>query len=85
VTRVPAEALEELAGGEQALREVDDLLEKLGAIDPRLRQVVEWKVFEGLPMEQIAERLGCAPRSAARYRSLPAPGCRKLFAMTPAL
>ena len=69
VMRVPAEALEQLPAGEDALREVGELLDGLGAIDSRLRQVVEWKVFEGLPTEQIAERLDCSPRSAARYWS----------------
>lgn len=69
VTRVPADALDEMGASEDALREVGELLDALAAIDPKLRQVVELKVFEGLSMDQVAERLGCAPRSAARHWS----------------
>jgi RNA polymerase sigma factor (TIGR02999 family) len=64
--RVPDVVLDNVAAGEEAFSEVADVLDKLGALDPRLRQVVELKVFEGLSTEQIADRLGCAPRSAAR-------------------
>jgi RNA polymerase sigma factor (TIGR02999 family) len=46
--------------------EIDDLLEKLAAIHPRLRSVVEMKVFEGLDVEDIAHRLQIAPRTVAR-------------------
>lgn len=59
-------ALEELPNGEDAWRELGDLLTSLESIDPRLRQVVEMKVFEGLAVEQIAEQLGCSPRTVAR-------------------
>ena len=48
------------------LQEIDDLLENLAAIHPRLRSIVEMKVFEGLPVEQIAARLDIAPRTVAR-------------------
>ncbi len=48
------------------LQEIDDLLNKLAAIHPRLRSVVEMKVFEGLSMEEIADRLLVAPRTVAR-------------------
>ena len=48
------------------LREIDDLLEHLAAIHPRLRSIVEMKVFEGLPVEEIAARLDIAPRTVAR-------------------
>jgi RNA polymerase sigma factor (TIGR02999 family) len=65
--RVPDDVLENVAAGEEAFSEVADVLDKLGALDPKLRQVVELKVFEGLSTEQIADRLGCAPRSVARY------------------
>lgn len=59
-------ALEELPDGEAAWRDLGDLLCSLETIDPRLRQVVELKVFEGLAVEQIAERTGCSPRTVAR-------------------
>ena len=49
-----------------AAQEIDDLLENLAAIHPRLRSIVEMKVFEGLSMDEIADRLQIAPRTAAR-------------------
>jgi RNA polymerase sigma factor (TIGR02999 family) len=52
--------------GTATLQEIDDLLDKLAAIHPRLRSVVEMKVFEGLPVEEIADRLKVAPRTVAR-------------------
>jgi RNA polymerase sigma factor (TIGR02999 family) len=60
------EALELAASGEQNLREIEDMLSSLGAIDPTLRVVVEMKVFEGLSREEIAARLGCSLRTVAR-------------------
>jgi RNA polymerase sigma factor (TIGR02999 family) len=48
------------------LQEIDDLLYNLAAIHPRLRSIVEMKVFEGLSMEEIADRLQLAPRTVAR-------------------
>lgn len=52
--------------GEQGLCELEDLLARLGAIDPCLRSVAEMKVFEGLSREEIAQRLGCSVRTVAR-------------------
>lgn len=49
-----------------ALQDVEAALSGLGAIDPDLRLLVELKVFEGVTMEQIAERLHCSERTAAR-------------------
>jgi RNA polymerase sigma factor (TIGR02999 family) len=53
-------------GGTATLQEIDQLLEKLAGIHPRLRSIVEMKVFEGLSVEEIANRLDIAPRTAAR-------------------
>src|SRR5579872_7423138 len=53
------QALGLAVSGEQALQEVEDLLDRLAAIDPTLRRVVEMKVFEGLSREEIGDRLGC--------------------------
>jgi RNA polymerase sigma factor (TIGR02999 family) len=53
-------------GGEATLQEIDDLLDKLASIHPRLRSVVEMKVFEGLAVDEIGMRLGIAPRTVAR-------------------
>ena len=44
----------------QSRQDVEDALSRLAAIDPRLRTVVELKVFEGLTGEEIARRLGCS-------------------------
>jgi len=51
--------------GVDALQQVEDALARLEAISPRLRQVVEMKLFEGLTGEEIAERLGCSQRTVA--------------------
>src|SRR5579884_577014 len=56
-----------LASGEEALHEMEDLLSRLGKLDPILRVVVEMKVFEGLSREEIAERLNCSVRTVARH------------------
>ena len=59
----------ELAGndsGFEALAEVEQALARLGEIDPRLRSVVEGKVFEGLSIEEIAQRLGCGTATVQR-------------------
>ncbi len=53
-------------GDSATLQEIDDLLEKLAAIHPRLRSIVEMKVFEGESVEEIAKRLQIAPRTVAR-------------------
>jgi RNA polymerase sigma factor (TIGR02999 family) len=62
-----SEALGVGTSGEQSLLEVEDLLKRLGAVDPTLRAVVEMKVFEGMSREEIAERLGCSIRTVARH------------------
>src|SRR5450755_871383 len=61
------EALELAAPGEQTPHEVEDVLGRLSAIDPRLRLVVEMKAFEGLSREEIANRLNCSVRTVARH------------------
>jgi len=61
------EALDLAVSGEQALREIEDLLTQLSAIDPKLRLVVEMKAFEGLSREEIAQRLNCSVRTVARH------------------
>ena len=48
------------------LQEIDDLLDRLNAIHPRLRSIAEMKVFEGLSVEEIAHRLQVSPRTVAR-------------------
>jgi RNA polymerase sigma factor (TIGR02999 family) len=51
----------------ESLQFVEETLGRLQAIDPKVRTVVELKVFEGLTGEEIAQRLGCSPRTVASY------------------
>jgi RNA polymerase sigma factor (TIGR02999 family) len=53
--------------GAETLAGIEAMLSRLGAINPKLRTVVELKVFEGLTGEEIAERMGCGPATVARY------------------
>lgn len=55
------------SGAEQALLEIDDTLNRLAAINPSLRRVVELRVFEGLTREEIAQELGCGTATVARH------------------
>jgi RNA polymerase sigma factor (TIGR02999 family) len=69
--RVEREEFEEgllncLDGGE-SLHQIDNALDRLAAMDPNLRTVVELRVFEGLTGDEAAERMACSPRSVARY------------------
>jgi len=67
ITKIDIAKFETLEqGGDTTLQEVDELLEKLATVHPRLRSVVEMKVFEGLSVDEIAVRLGIAPRTVAR-------------------
>lgn len=51
----------------ESLRDVESLLSGLEEVDPKLRIVVEARVFEGLTTDEIAERLNCSPRSVGTY------------------
>lgn len=50
----------------EGARAVEAALDKLQSINPRLRSVVELRVFEGLSGEETAERLGCSHRTVIR-------------------
>ncbi len=50
----------------EALLQYNDALDRLGAIDARLLQVVECRFFGGLTTEEIAEALGVNPRTVER-------------------
>jgi RNA polymerase sigma factor (TIGR02999 family) len=69
--RAPRQSLGEItddqAAGAAALAEIEDALERLERINPKLRRVVELRVFEGLTGEETAERLACAPATVTRY------------------
>ena len=54
----------------QTVQEVEDALTQLAAINPKLRAIVEMRVFEGLNGDDIAARLGCSRRSVAVYWSV---------------
>ena len=43
-----------------SLQDVEDALSRLAEVNPRLRAVVEMKVFEGLTGDEIARQLGCS-------------------------
>jgi RNA polymerase sigma factor (TIGR02999 family) len=70
VEKVPVSELpawEELrADPDHDLLEVESILQRLEDVDPRVRTVVEMKVFEGCTAEEIANRLGCAAVSVYR-------------------
>jgi RNA polymerase sigma factor (TIGR02999 family) len=67
VERVEIGAAGDLAAQGDALQQVENVLAGLAEIDPKLRTVVEMKVFEGLTGEEIAERIGCSRRTVANY------------------
>lgn len=70
--KLTLEALEGVEGGqvgEDTLRYVEELLAKLSSIDARFRTVVECRVFMGMTLAEIAERLGCSERTAATHWS----------------
>jgi RNA polymerase sigma factor (TIGR02999 family) len=54
---------------EHSLVDIDEALNRLGAINPALRRVVELKVFEGLTREEIAREMGCGTATVARHWS----------------
>jgi RNA polymerase sigma factor (TIGR02999 family) len=52
---------------EHSLVEIDDVLNRLAAINPALRRVVELRVFEGLTREEIAREMGCGTATVSRH------------------
>ena len=55
-----------LEGSGEDLALVEDLLQGLERVDPDFRTITELKVFEGLPMEEIAAQLEIPLRTAYR-------------------
>lgn len=53
----------------ESLQTVEGLLSELADVDPRLRSVVELRVFEGMTAEEIGSRIGCSARSVGTYWS----------------
>jgi RNA polymerase sigma factor (TIGR02999 family) len=66
VTKTVLEEEALLSADTSTLAELDDLLARLDAIRPRLRAIVEMRVFEGLSGDEIAARLDCSPSTVAR-------------------
>jgi len=60
------EELDTPAPDDRELTEIEDLLARLGRIDPVLPQIVEMKIFEGVESKEMAARLGCSLRTVAR-------------------
>ena len=54
-----------VVASDQSLPEVEEALSRLAKIDPKLRAVVEMKVFEGMTNEQAARALGCSRSTVA--------------------
>jgi len=48
------------------LMALDEALEQLGGVDPRLREVVELRFFGGLSQGEVAELLRLSPRTVER-------------------
>lgn len=53
-------------GREDEMLALDDALDRLDAVAPRLRQVVELRFFAGLTEPEIADTLGVTPRTVQR-------------------
>ncbi len=79
--------LPDLAGphSELSLVEIDDVLNRLAAINPALRRVVELRVFEGLTREEIAREMGCGTATVARHWNFARNWLEEAFAGTPGL
>ena len=70
---------------EDSLLEIDDVLSRLAAINPALRQVVELRVFEGLTREEIARKMGCGTATVARHWRFARNWLEEAFGGTPGL
>ncbi len=52
--------------GIESVTQIEAALARLEGIRPRLREVVELKVFEGMTTEEVAEKLDCSPKTVSR-------------------
>jgi RNA polymerase sigma factor (TIGR02999 family) len=53
--------------GLESLTEVEAMLDRLAAIDPKLRVVVEMRVFEGQSLDDIARAVDCSARTVSTH------------------
>jgi RNA polymerase sigma factor (TIGR02999 family) len=70
---------------EHSLLQIDDVLNRLAALNPALRRVVELRVFEGLTREEIARKLGCGTATVARHWNFARNWPEEALAGTPGL
>jgi len=73
------------SSAEQSLVEIEDVLNRLAAINPALRRVVELRVFEGLTREEIAREMGCGTATVARHWNFARNWLEEALAGTPGL
>jgi len=73
------------SASEHSLIEIDDALNRLAAINPALRRVVELRVFEGLTREEIARKMGCGTATVARHWNFARNWLEEAFAGAPEL
>jgi DNA-directed RNA polymerase specialized sigma24 family protein len=73
------------SGTERSLLEIDDVLNRLAAINPVLRPVVELRVLEGLAREEIAREMGCGTATVSRHSNFARNWLEEAFAGTPGL
>jgi RNA polymerase sigma factor (TIGR02999 family) len=69
LTELEFDAAGGLHSDTEALAEIEDFLQRLQKLDPRLRTVVELRVFEGKTADETAAAMGCSPRSVHKYWS----------------
>ena len=62
-----AKSPDQVSPGIENVQFVEEVLSRLAAINPRLRSVIEMRVFEGLTGDEIAQQLGCSPRTVANF------------------
>jgi len=65
ITALPSE-LPERAPADEQLEGIGEALESLGAVEPRLAQIVDLKFFCGFSFGEIAQLLGISERTAQR-------------------
>ena len=61
---VPLDEVQEASGG--SVDGIESILAKLEQIRPRLRTIVELKVFEGMTIDEVAARLDCSTATVIR-------------------
>src|SRR5690606_39964977 len=85
---VPIEDIQVAEAGPRTgsdLLALNEALERLGSLSPRLRQLIEYRFFGGLTHEEIAEVMGLSVRTVKRdwtrarvaVRDDPPGGCRR--------